>query len=69
MGDNDEAHVVNSRLQVTGVKRLRICDASVIPNISSPPALVCAGLGYAFSELLLADIVLHNGSEGMKKVS
>ena len=69
MGDNDEAHVVNSRLQVTGVKRLRICDASVIPNISSPPALVCAGLGYAFSELLLADIGLHNGSEGMKKVS
>ncbi|MEP0071807.1 MAG: GMC family oxidoreductase N-terminal domain-containing protein [Marinomonas sp.] len=35
MGPNPESAVVNSRLQVHGVKSLRVIDASIFPNITS----------------------------------
>ena len=49
--DRTNASIVNSRLQVCGIKGLRVCDASVFPsNVSCPPALTCASLGYVASE-------------------
>mmetsp|Transcript_18817 Transcript_18817/g.54208 ORF Transcript_18817/g.54208 Transcript_18817/m.54208 type:complete len:636 (-) Transcript_18817:1087-2994(-) len=51
--DSTDASIVNDRLQVSGIKGLYVCDASVFPsNVSCPPALTCASLGYVASEYI-----------------
>ena len=52
--DDDKEYVVNERLQVTEMKNIRVCDASVFPDcISAPTALTCAGIGFAASDFLV----------------
>ena len=51
-------YVVDETLRVRGVTNLYICDASVLGNISGPPALTLAGLG------LMAASILHKQLSG-----
>jgi choline dehydrogenase len=56
MGGNADTSVVDSRLRVHGVQGLRVCDASVFPNLiagntNAPSMLV----GWKGAELILAD--------------
>jgi choline dehydrogenase len=56
MGPDPGTSVVNSRLKVHGIEGLRVCDASVFPNITSAntnaPTLVVA---HRAAEMILAD--------------
>lgn len=64
MGKKASASVVNSRLEVSGINGLRICDASVFPsNVSCPPALVCTSLGYVASNLVAGSAGCRKGPE------
>lgn len=55
-GKEQGCSVVNENLQVSGIRGLRICDASVFAGpISSPTALTCAALGYAASSFVFED--------------
>ena len=57
MGGQAAASVVNGRLEVSGINGLRICDASVFPsNVSCPPALTCACLGYVASNFIHSEL-------------
>lgn len=57
MGREKGASVVNSRLEVSGINGLRICDASVFTsNVSCPPALTCACLGYVASNFIHSEL-------------
>jgi choline dehydrogenase len=52
--------VVDTELKLRDHEGLHICDASVLPTmLSSPPALTCAALGYAFSKILLSKNDMH----------
>lgn len=51
--DQQQAFVVNDKLQVIDIQKLRVCDASVFPTcISAPTALTCAGIGLSLSAFL-----------------
>jgi choline dehydrogenase len=56
MGPDPKTSVVDSRLKVHGIEGLRVCDASVFPNITSAntnaPTLVVA---HRAAEMILAD--------------
>ena len=57
MGGKAGASVVNSRLEVSGINGLRICDASVFTsNVSCPPALTCTCLGYVASKFIHSEL-------------
>jgi hypothetical protein len=57
MGSHNTSTVVNSQLEVVGVKGLRVCDASVFPShVSCPPALTCASLGYVASGYIHSEL-------------
>jgi choline dehydrogenase len=55
---DDECSVVNSKLQVRGINKLRVCDASIMPRITSgntaAPAMMIAATA---AELILAAAV------------
>ena len=54
-GDDDRNNlVVEDELQLRHIQSLRICDASIFPsNLSVPPALACAGVGYVLGGILM----------------
>ena len=56
MGPDPATSVVDPRLEVHGVERLRVCDASVFPNLiagnTNAPAMM---VGWRGSEIILAD--------------
>jgi choline dehydrogenase-like flavoprotein len=46
---------VDQEFRVTNVQRLRVCDASILPQITPvPTALSCAGYGYYLASLLVS---------------
>jgi choline dehydrogenase-like flavoprotein len=54
MGDpSDERTVVDPRLRVRGVRRLRVADASIFPElVSVNPCLTCMMVGERAAELI-----------------
>ena len=53
---NDDMAVVNSKLQVHGIKNLRVADASIMPTIVRGNTNVpCMMIGDKCAELVLAD--------------
>jgi choline dehydrogenase len=57
MGPDPRTSVVDGRLKVHGLEGLRVCDASVFPNITSAntnaPTLAVA---HRAAEMILADV-------------
>jgi choline dehydrogenase len=55
MGKDDRA-VVDSKLRVNGVKRLRIADSSIMPQIVSVATMAtCVLIGERMAEILKAE--------------
>ncbi|XP_014210764.1 glucose dehydrogenase [FAD, quinone]-like [Copidosoma floridanum] len=54
--ENDTSAVVNTRLQVKGIKRLRVADLSIMPNIVTAHTNIPAmAIGEKFADILKAD--------------
>ena len=55
--------VVDESFQVTGIRGLRVCDASVLPSlVAGPTALTCASIGHACSDIILSSSQSSNVS-------